>query len=83
MKIVIFAFLMVIVLTLVESHKRSGWRRGKVRISGHGGGDTRVLIRLKRDLNNKSVQRDLGSGQHRYPEDVKSHRKIWQEMHRP
>ena len=48
-----------------------GPARGRRRDGGHDDGGHRGLIRLKRDLNNKLVQRDLGSGQHRYPEDVK------------
>ena len=58
---------MVIVLTLVES---SGWgwgRRG--RVGGHSGGNRGLMI-LKRDLNNKLVQQDLGNGQNRYIRDV-------------
>ena len=70
MKIAIFAFLMVIVLTLVESQKRiSGWGRARVRIGGKPRG-SRGLIRLERDLNNKLVQQDLGNGQNRYIRDV-------------
>jgi hypothetical protein len=78
MKIAIFAFLMVIVLTLVESYssgdpgrmsggfgRGGGWgKRGKSRK------DTVDGMRLKRDLNNKVVQRDLGNGQRRYIRDV-------------
>jgi hypothetical protein len=68
MKIAIFAFLMVIVLTLVESHyKMSGW--GRVRVRGHVPRH-RGLIRQERDLNNKLAQRDLGNGQNRYTRDV-------------
>ena len=67
---------MVIVLTLVESHSRGdGWgRRGGW--NGRGGRRDRPGtytvdgMRLKRDLNNKLVQRDLGKGQSRYIRDV-------------
>ena len=67
---------MVIVLTLVESHSRGdGWgSRG----GGNGRGGRRDRpgtytvdgMRLKRYLNNKLVQRDLGNGQSRYIRDV-------------
>ena len=85
MKIAIFAFLMVIVLTLVESYPSGDGGmsmpggRGE---SGNGGGSWGVGMRgkprkgnvdgmrLKRDLNNKVVQRDLGNGQSRYIRDV-------------
>jgi hypothetical protein len=70
MKIAIFAFLMVIVLTLVESLNtgpRWAWEKGRFR--GHPLA-SRGLIRLERDLNNKLVQRDLGNGQNRYNRDV-------------
>ena len=72
MKIVIFAFLMVVVLMFVES--KSG-RPGRGR--GTGWGDNRGVetdtvdgMRLKRDLNHELVQRDLGNGQRRYIRDV-------------
>ena len=65
MKIASFAFLMVVVLTLVE--RLWGGR-------GYGGykGETDTVdgMRLKRDLNNKLVQQDLGNGQRRYIRDV-------------
>jgi hypothetical protein len=65
MKIASFAFLIVVVLTLVE-----GLWGGR----GYGGykGETDTVdgMRLKRDLNNKLVQRDLGNGQRRYIRDV-------------
>ena len=76
MKIAIFAFLMVVVLTLVESQRGRfggrvdgglGWphdSKGIVKT------DTVDGLRLKRDLNNKLVQRDLGNGQRRYIRDV-------------
>ena len=65
MKIAIFAFLMVVVLTLVE-----GWRGGKW-YGGYQGKTTTVDgMRLKRDLNNALVQRDLGYGDRRYIRDV-------------
>ena len=72
MKIAIFAFLMVVVLTLVESQRGGsgggvgdglGWPhdgRGIVKTGTVDG------LRLKRDLNNKLVQRDLGNGERRY-----------------
>ena len=63
-------------LTLVESHSRGdGWgSRG----GGNGRGGRRDRpgtytvdgMRLKRYLNNKFVQRDLGKGQSRYIRDV-------------
>ena len=77
MKIAIFAFLMVIVLTLVESHSREDGRR---RSNGmyrppHGRSYTQETdavggMRLKRDLNNKLAQGDLGNEQSRYIRDV-------------
>ena len=70
MKIAIFAFLMVIVLTLVESlNTGPRWAWGKGRFRGHPLA-SRGLIRLERDLNNKLVQRDLGNGQNRYNRDI-------------
>ena len=77
MKIAIFAFLMVIVLTLVESYSREDGRRksnGMYR-PPHGRRytqetDTVGGMRLKRNLNNKLVQRDLGNGKSRYIRDV-------------
>jgi hypothetical protein len=63
MKITIFAFLMVVVLTLVE-----GWLFRERYQKGIA--DTVEGMRLKRDLNNKLVQRDLGNGQRRYIRDV-------------
>ena len=72
MKIAIFAFLMVVVLTLVESQRgRSGWRRGNMKI------DTVYGFRLKRDLNNKLVQRVLGNGQRRYIRDVNTKHHVY------
>ena len=56
MKIAISVLLMVVVLTLVESSMY----------------DTKTHVdqlRLKRDLNDKSVQQDLGNGQRRYIRD--------------
>ena len=85
MKIAIFALLMVIVLTLVESYSNGdGLRMMRDRIGSRWGGgdswhrgrrhisriDTVDGMRLKRDLNNKLVQRDLGNGQSRYIRDV-------------
>jgi hypothetical protein len=79
MKIAIFAFLMVIVLTLVESYSSGdgGMSGGGSGVFGPGVGrrgkarkDTVDGMRLKRDLNNKVVQRDLGNGQSRYIRDV-------------
>jgi hypothetical protein len=77
MKIATFAFLMVIVLTLVESYSKGDGRRRKGGGWGdRGGGPPRSGIdivdglRLKRDLNNKLVQRDLGNGQRRFIRDV-------------
>ena len=68
MKIAIFAFLMVIVLTLVESlNTHPIWGKGR---HGRHRPTPRGLIRLERDLNNKLVQRDLGNGQNRYNRDV-------------
>lgn len=65
MKIAIFAFSMVVVLTLVE-----GWLfRGRYE-KDIAETDTVDGMRLKRDLNNKLVQRDLGNGQRRYIRDV-------------
>jgi hypothetical protein len=74
MKIAIFAFLMVIVLTLFESHKISAWRRA-VRRTRHRVGQGRMpnglgLGGLPMDFNNKLVQRDLGNGQNRYIREV-------------
>ena len=70
MKIAIFAFLMVIVLTLVESlNTGPRWAWGKGRHGRHRPAP-RGLIRLERDLNNKLVQRDLGNGQNRYNRDI-------------
>ena len=68
MKIVIFAFLMVVVLMFVESQpgpfgRGSGYSRGVETDSVDG-------MRLKRDLNHELVQRDLGNGQRRYIRDV-------------
>jgi hypothetical protein len=77
MKIAIFAFLMVIVLTLVESHSREDRRRRSNGMYRPPQGrsytqetDTVGGMRLKRDLNNKLVQRDLGNGKSRYIRDV-------------
>jgi hypothetical protein len=65
MKIAIFAFLMVVVLTLVEGmFMRQGYPKDIAKTNTVDG------IRLKRDLNNKLVQRDLGNGQSRYIRDV-------------
>jgi hypothetical protein len=73
MKIAIFAFLMVVVLTLVESQ---GYQ-GKGLWGGWGGygrlkGETDTVdgMRLTKDLNNKLVQLDLGNGKRRYIRDV-------------
>ena len=72
MKIVMFAFLMVVVLMFVES--QHGPHRGPM---GSGSGawkgvetDTVDEMRLTRDLNHELVQRDLGNGQRRYIRDV-------------
>ena len=70
MKIAISVLLMVVVLTLVESSMY----------------DTKTHVdqlRLKRDLNDKSVQRDLGNGQRRYIRDVNEKQQEWQEMNKP
>jgi hypothetical protein len=40
-------------------------------------------LRLKRDLNDKSVQQDLGNGQRRYIRDVNEKQQEWQEMNKP
>lgn len=65
MKIAIFAFSMVVVLTLVE-----GWLfRGRYE-KDIAETDTVDGMRLKRDLNHELVQRDLGNGQRRYIRDV-------------
>jgi len=65
MKIAIFAFSMVVVLTLVEGL----WGKGDHK--GHQGEtDTVYGMRLNRDLNNKLAQRDLGNGQRRSIRDV-------------
>jgi FtsZ-interacting cell division protein ZipA len=61
MKIVIFAFIMVVALTLVD-----GWWANRVPKKRYGETDTVDGMRLKRDLNNKLVQLDLGNGQRRY-----------------
>ena len=45
--------------------------------------DTVDQLRLKRDLNNKSGQRDLGNGQRRYIRDVNEKQQEWQEMNKP
>jgi hypothetical protein len=73
MKIAIFAFLMVVVLTLVESQGYQGkglWGGW----GGYGGlkGETDTVdgMRLTKDLNNKLVQQDLGNGKRRYIRDV-------------
>ena len=84
MKIAIFALLMVIVLTLVESYSNGDGSRGIVGSRGEEGSgdywhgrrrnisriDTVDGMRLKGNLNNKLVQRDLGNGQRRYIRDV-------------
>jgi fructose-1,6-bisphosphatase/inositol monophosphatase family enzyme len=65
MKIAIFAFLMVVVLTLVEGQ----WFYG-----GDGGGrakkDTENRMRLKRHLDNKLLEQDFINLQRRYIRDV-------------
>ena len=71
MKIAIFAFLMVIVLTLVESYSREDgrWKSG----GGPPGIATDIVdeLRLKRDLNNRLAPPDIGNdGQSRYIRDV-------------
>ena len=70
MKIAIFVFLMAVVLTLVESqiggHREGGW----FAVRDIANTDTVDGFRLKRDLNNKLVQRDIGNGQRRYIRDV-------------
>jgi hypothetical protein len=77
MKIAIFAFLMVIVLTLVESHSREDGRRRSdgmylppIGRSNTQETDTVGGMRLKRDLKNKLAQGDLGNEQSRYIRDV-------------
>ena len=77
MKIATFAFLMVIVLTLVESYSRADGRRRTGWGWGNRGGrpgrsrkDIVDGLRLKGDSYNKLVQRDLGNGQSRYIRDV-------------
>ena len=76
MKIAIFAFLMVIVLTLVESNSReNGSRRIDGRYRRGGRRDTQETdtvggMRLKGYLNNILVQRHLGSGKSRHIGDV-------------
>ena len=73
MKIAMFAFLMVIVLTLVDSYsRRRGWSKWDRRRKRPIKPETDIVdgMRLKRDLNNKLVQRDLGNGQSRCIRDV-------------
>jgi len=65
MKIAIFAFLMVVVLTLVEGHWFYGECAGRKAET-----DTVDGMRLKRDLNNKLVQRDFGNRHRRCIRDV-------------
>jgi hypothetical protein len=66
MKIAIFAFLMVVVLTLVE-----GWWGGKGKGNGGYQGETTTVdwMRLKWDKNTL-VKRDHGYGDRRYIRDV-------------
>jgi uncharacterized protein YqfA (UPF0365 family) len=65
MKIVMFAFIMVVTLTLVD-----GWWINRISTRRHGATYTVNGMRLKRDLNNKLVQLDLGNGHRRYIRDV-------------
>ena len=65
MKIAMFAFLMVVVLTLVE-----GWLLGERYQQGIAETSTVDGMRLKKDLNNRLVQRDLGNGYRRYIRDI-------------
>jgi len=65
MKIVIFVFIMVVALTLVD-----GWWSNGGHNTRHGETFTVDGMRLKRDLNNKLVQLDLGNGHKRYIRDV-------------
>jgi hypothetical protein len=65
MKIAIFAFLMVVVLTLVEGmFMRQGYPKDIAKTNTVDG------MRLKRDLKNKLAQGDLGNEQSRYIRDV-------------
>ena len=76
MKIAMFAFLMVVVLMLVECQAvrirkgprggpRGGWRRRREVET-----DTVDEMRLKRDLNHELAPPGLGNGQRRYIRDV-------------
>ena len=65
MKIAMFAFLMVVVLTLVE-----GWLLGERYQQGIAETSTVDGMRLKKDLNNRLVQRDLGNRYRRYIRDI-------------
>jgi len=67
MKIAIFALLMVVVLTLVESQ---GGRRDCKGIQRRPEIDAVDELRSKRDLINKLVQRNLGDGRGRQTRDI-------------